>query len=135
MLTPPPPVLRVDESASVFASALTEMSPLETITAPSLPTVTAVVEAVVALEVAAEILMPPPLTDRICATVASMPSAVTAMLLAPASSSVPLETRTSPSRAACVLPLSTAAGLLLLTATSPPASDSAVARASLLAAA
>ncbi len=123
----------MDESASVVPEALTVMSRATLTTEPLVPIVALAPDEVSADEVARLIEMPPPTTERICATDTSVPSATTLTSFAPARSPAAPITRTLPSNAASVRPSASAFGLLLPTATSPAETASAKARAALLA--
>ena len=120
IVTGPPVVLRVDESASVVPSALTVTSREATTTEPLLPMVALVLDEVSAVEVARFTEMPPPTMERICATEVSVPCASTLTSRAPARLSAPLTTRTLPSNEASVRPPAFAVGLLLPTLTATP---------------
>ena len=128
-------VLRVEESASELPKARTVMLPptglpltswLLAITTPSLrPMVAETLAPVLAVELARPTAMPPPVIERICATEASLPCAMTLMLCAPEVAPPAPVVCTSPYSQAWVDALVVAVGSLLPTATRPPATASA----------
>ena len=119
----PPPVPRVEESASLTPDATAVRLPVTTTTDPADPSVTPVVPFAVADDVETSTAMPPPVVLRSWATAVSAPSALTVTLPAPGRLAAPSTTRTSLSSSARVVEADVAVGLLALTAMPPAAID------------